>query len=219
MDNKIKLQIALDMLDMKEAMNVLASTSDFVDIIEIGTPFLKYQGINALRLLRKKFPDKEIFVDTKTMDVGKYEADFCFAEGADMVSILGAADDETIYSGIESAKENGKKIMVDLIGVKTFFDRAKFLEKLDLDYIGIHSGIDQQKMGKSPLEDLKLLSSVIKKPLSVAGGIGLNNINAIVMQKPGIVVIGGAITQAKNPGEIARLIWGSINEREQKYAV
>ncbi len=203
MKNTTKLQLALDMLDIDEAIDVLGRTGEYIDIIEIGTPFLKYQGIGALKTIRKQYPNKMVFVDTKTMDVGKYEADFCFAEGADMVSVLAVADDETIYSALESARNNRKMVIVDLIGTKNILERARFLDGLGVDYLGVHSGIDQQNKGKTPLEELRLLSSEVGTPLSVAGGIDLGSIDGILQEKPEIVVVGGAITQADDPGAVA----------------
>jgi 3-hexulose-6-phosphate synthase len=214
MKTKIKFQLALDMLDMNEAINILNQTSDYIDIIEIGTPFLKYQGINAVRTLRKKYPEKIIFADTKTMDTGKYEADFCFAEGADMVSVLGVADDETVYSAIESTQQHQKYLLVDLIGTTRVLERATFLDTLAISYIGIHSGIDQQKKGKTPLGDLQILASTIKKPLSVAGGIDLKSIGKILEQRPEIIVVGGAITQAENPALVAKKMRRLIDENK-----
>jgi 3-keto-L-gulonate-6-phosphate decarboxylase len=47
-------------------------------------------------------------VDLKTMDVGEYESDFCFEAGADIVTVLGIADIDTIKGSIKSAKKHKK---------------------------------------------------------------------------------------------------------------
>lgn len=206
-----KLQLALDMLGQRQVLAILEKTAEYVDIIEIGTPLLKYQGISILRSIRQQYPDKTLFVDTKTMDVGQYEADFCFGAGADMVSVLGVADDNTIRGAFASARAHSRKVMVDLIGVPHVAERARLLDTLGVDYLGIHSGIDQQQRGKTPLQALREVSACVHTPLSVAGGISPATLPELLRYRPAIVVIGGAITQAQQPGAIAQAIREILN--------
>lgn len=199
----MQLQLALDMLTTEEAINIAVATEAAVDIIEIGTPLLKHEGVGVLRAMRERFPDKQILVDLKTMDVGKYEADFSFENGADIVTVLGVADDATIQGAISSARSHGKKVLVDLINVTDKVDRARQSLEWGADYIGIHSGIDQQSRGETPLNDLRMLSESLSVPIAVAGGIGMDIIDQIVDSRPQVVVVGGAITQAADPGSEA----------------
>ncbi|HHD77179.1 MAG TPA: 3-hexulose-6-phosphate synthase [Campylobacteraceae bacterium] len=212
----MKLQLALDVLTTDEAMKLAEATKDSIDIIEIGTPLIKHEGIGLVKKMRKAFPDKEILVDLKTMDVGEYEADFCFDAGADIVTVLGVADSGTIEGAIKSAKKHGKKVMVDLINVKNKVKRAKKAKKLGADYVGIHSGIDQQNRGHSPLEDLKEVSKKVNIPIVVAGGINQETIADIIKHKPAVVVVGGAITGSKNPAKAARKLKESMTKRKKK---
>ena len=43
------------------------------------------------------------------MDAGEFEADKCFEAGADIVTVLGVSNDETIEGCVRSAKKYGKK--------------------------------------------------------------------------------------------------------------
>ncbi len=212
----IKLQLALDVLTTDEAMKLAEATKDSIDIIEIGTPLIKHEGIGLVKKIRKAFPDKEILVDLKTMDVGEYEADFCFDAGADIITVLGVADKGTIEGAIKSARKHSKKAMVDLINVKNKVKRAKKAKKLGADYVGIHSGIDQQNRGQSPLKDLKEVSRKVDIPIMVAGGINKENLSKIIKQKPAVIVVGGAITGSKNPAKAAREIKKRIAGHKKK---
>lgn len=208
----MQLQLALDMLTTEEAINAAVATEANVDIIEIGTPLLKHEGLGVLRAMRERFPDKQILVDLKTMDVGKYEADFSFENGADIITVLGVADDATIQGAILSARNHGKKVLVDLINVTDKVERARQSLEWGADYVGVHSGIDQQNRGESPLNDLQKLSESLSAPIAVAGGIGMDNIDQIVSSQPEIVVIGGAITQAEDPGHVAMALKERMKE-------
>jgi 3-hexulose-6-phosphate synthase len=202
----MKLQLALDVLEMEKAISLASMTRNYVDIIEIGTPLIKHEGIGVVKALKRLFPEKEILVDTKTMDVGEYEADFCFNAGADIVTVLGVADLETIKGSIKSARKHNGKVMVDLINVHDKCGRAREVEEAGADFIGIHSGIDQQNNGHTPLMDLATISGKVNIPVFVAGGINLKTVDSIVEKKPRVVVVGGAITSAENPEESARMI-------------
>lgn len=202
----MKLQLALDVLETDKAVYITQMTRDYVDIIEIGTPLLKHEGINVIKMLKQHFPEKEILVDTKTMDVGEYESDFCFEAGADIVTVLGVADLETIKGAVKSAGKHNGKVMVDLINVDKKCTRAKEVEDAGVHYVGIHSGIDQQNNGHSPLQDLGDIAGKTDIPVFVAGGINLDTVDSIVEKRPAVVVVGGAITSSDNPGEAARRI-------------
>jgi len=215
MEDRMKLQLALDVLNSEEAIDLAMQTREYIDIIEIGTPLIKHEGITLVKKMRELFPDKEILVDLKTMDVGAYEADFCFDAGADIVTVLGVADIDTVLGSIKSANTYNKKVMVDFINVTDKVNLAQQVQELGAHYVGIHSGIDQQNKGESPLSDFREVSQQVDMPFVVAGGINLNNIDAIAQEGPSVIVVGGAITGAPNPREAAQ----SIHTKLQGYRV
>jgi len=66
------LQVALDFLDLERAIQVAKeAVAGGVDWIEAGTPLIKSEGLNAVRELRRHFPNHVIVADMKTMDAGK----------------------------------------------------------------------------------------------------------------------------------------------------
>jgi len=75
------------------------------------------------------------------------------------------------------------------------------LAALGVDYIGIHTGSDDQAHGANPLADLAALSQAISTPLVVAGGISSKTIGAVLAYKPAIAIVGSAVTQASNPAQ------------------
>ena len=210
----MKLQLALDMLSTKEAIDLVKQTEEYIDIIEIGTPLIKHEGIELIKKMKRTFPKKILLVDFKTMDVGEYESDFCFEAGADIVTVLGVADIDTIKGSIKSAKKNKRKLLVDLINVENKLARAKEISNEGDVYLGIHTGIDQQNRGESPLKHLKELS-VLNRLLFVAGGINLDNIDEIIAQNPYTIIVGSAISSSQNPNLVAKTIKSKIDEGNQ----
>jgi 3-hexulose-6-phosphate synthase len=200
----MKLQIALD-CNLKKALKICDEIKEFIDIIEIGTPLLKEEGLKSLKKF-KKFR-KILMADLKTMDVGFLEAELAFKYGADIISVCGAADKITIKEAVRAGKKFRKKVLVDLIGIKNPESRLKEISEIPFDYIGVHTGIDSQKKGENPLKNLRKISRIKKKKgIGVAGGINLENIKKIVRENPEIIIVGSAITQSKKPKKDAKLI-------------
>jgi len=193
----MKLQVALDFTNMKDALRVCRKVYKYVDIIELGTPLIKAEGLGIVKKF-KKFR-KPIVADLKTMDTGFLEAEMAFKAGADISTVSGTADLATIEGVLKAARKYKKKIYVDTIGVKDI----KRILKLKPHYLEVHTSIDSQNKGKSVIDSLRKLKG-LKTKLAVAGGIGLKNISAVKEYNPGVVVVGGAITKAKNPREVAR---------------
>ena len=201
------VQLALDSLDYEQTLELARQAAPYVDILEIGTPCIKHNGIDIVKALRAQYPDKLIFADLKTMDAGHYEAEPFYKAGADICTVLGTADLGTIKGVIDAANAHGKQAQVDLINVTDKAKRAAETAKLGAHIIGIHTGIDQQLAGQTPFADLQALVALgLNVKVSVAGGIKQSTVQQVVKSGPSIVVVGGAITGAASPAESARQI-------------
>lgn len=207
------LQVALDVLEAERAIQIAKEAIDGgADWIEAGTPLIKSEGMDAVRKLKAAFPDKVILADMKTVDTGAIEVEMAAKAGADIVILLGSADDSTIQDAIRSARKYGVKIMADLISAGSIAKRAKELAELGIDYINIHVGIDQQMMGEAPLTILKSLK--INVPVAVAGGLDAKSSAAAVLSGASIIIVGGNIVRSSNVTESARAIRESIDNPE-----
>lgn len=201
----MKLQIALDTLTIEECISLLDETKDHVDVIEVGTPFIIEEGMRPVREFKKRYPQLEVLADTKIMDAGELEADYAFRAGADIVTVLGASNDETVLGAVKAAKKHGGKIMIDMIAVKNLEERTKELDAMGVDYICVHTAFDVQSTGKNPLDELTVVNKVIKHAKSaVAGGVKLATIDAIVEEGAEIIVVGGAISNAEDRPAMAK---------------
>jgi len=207
------IQVALDSLDYEQTLALARQAAPYVDIIEIGTPCLKVNGLDIVKAIKVQHPDKLLFADLKTMDAGFYEAEPFFKAGADITTVLGTADMGTIKGVVEVANKYGKQAQVDLINVKDKAKVAAEAAKLGAHIIGIHTGIDQQLAGHTPFSDLKALVGLgLNVKVSVAGGIKQSTVQEVVHSGPSIIVVGGAITGSKGPEVAAREIRDLVNE-------
>ena len=200
------------MLNLDRALSIAKeAVSGGVEWIEAGTPLIKSEGMEAIRELKRTFPDKKIIADMKTMDTGDFETEMASKAGADIISILGASDDSTIKEAIKAAKKYNSEIMIDLINVKDKVGRAAEVQKMGAKYVCIHVGIDQQMKGENPLQDIKDVKDAVNITIATAGGLNSENAPEVVNAGADIVIVGGAITKAANLLEATQRIRKSID--------
>ena len=202
---KAILQLALDFVDLKRAVkSAEAGVRGGVDWLEVGTPLIKSEGLQAVRELRRLFPETTVVADMKIMDTGRVEVETAAKAGANVVDVLGAASDATIRECIHAGKNYGAKIVVDMIAVKDVLSRAKAVEEFGADYVSVHCAVDEQMEGKDPFETLRQVSQALTIPVAVAGGINSETAARAIDAGASIVIVGGAITKALDPEHAAR---------------
>lgn len=208
----MKLQLAIDELTLTEALEVLKDIHPYIDIVEVGTPFLIDAGREAVRQIKATYPQLEVLCDAKIMDAGAYEAQLAYDAGADYVTVLGITDDLTIKGCVEQAQKQVRQVMVDLICVENFAERVPIIEAFGVDIIAVHTGADQQQAGRTPLEDLKELKQYAKAvQVAVAGGINAETIGDYVALDPDIVIVGSGILKADDPVAAAKEMKAALN--------
>ncbi|MEI2326663.1 3-hexulose-6-phosphate synthase [Priestia megaterium] len=200
----MELQLALDLVNISEAKEVVQEVQEYIDIVEIGTPVVINEGLKAVKEIKKAFPSLKVLADLKIMDAGAYEVMKASEAGASIITILGATDDSTIKGAVEEAKKQGTQILVDMINVKNLEQRAKEVDALGVDYICVHTGYDLQAEGETPFEQLQTIKRVVKNAkTAVAGGIKLNTLPEVVQSQPDLVIVGGGITSEKDKRNVA----------------
>ncbi len=201
------LQIALDLTDLFKALELALKTAESTmcrDVwIEAGTPLIKKWGSLAVEALRKT-TGCFIVADTKTMDTGGLEAEIMFKAGANAVTVLGLADDSTITEALDTARKYNGVLIVDLINHPKPYDRSLALDRMGVDVILYHVGIDVQRRRNMTINDLideikSIHREVRNAKIAVAGGIKHGGAKPLVEAGAEIVVVGGAITRASDP--------------------
>jgi 3-hexulose-6-phosphate synthase len=198
-------QMALDSLDFDATMALAETVAPHVDILEIGTPCIKHNGVPLLKALRAKFPDNKILVDLKTMDAGEYEAEPFYAAGGDICTVLGAAGIATIKGVIAAAKKHGGECQVDMINVNDKAAFAKECVAAGAQIIGVHTGLDAQAAGHTPFADLADIAAAVgdSAKISVAGGVKADTAQQVKDAGASIIVAGAAIYGAADPAAAA----------------
>ena len=191
------LQVALDFINLRRAVNVAKEAVDAgAEWLEAGTPLIKSEGLNSVRVLREEFPSTTIVADMKTMDAGRMETEIAAKAGADVAIVMGEASDVTIKECINAGRNYGIKIGVDFLATIDCVDRAVKVEKWGADFVVVHTAIDDQMLGRYPFERLSKICSKVSIPVAVAGGINSETVVDAINAGAKIIVVGGAICKA-----------------------
>jgi 3-hexulose-6-phosphate synthase/6-phospho-3-hexuloisomerase len=167
--------------------------------------------MDAVREMKKALPGVKIVADMKTVDTGAMEVEMAAKAGADVVALLASSDNSTVEDALRAARKYGVQIMMDLLTTPDPVKRSKELEKLGVDYICVHAGIDQQMTGR---DDIGLLEQILKEvnlPVAAAGGIDADSGADAVSGGAAIVIVGGNIVRSADVTGSARKIREAID--------
>ena len=197
------IQVALDFIRLEDALQFIAKVRDLdVDIYEVGTPLVKSEGVRAVSLI-KSLTNSLVLADTKTADTGALEVEMAYRAGADAVTVLASADDETIKSALKRASELGIDVVVDTVGSKDCASSISRSASLGAKIVNIHVGIDAQRRGLTVLDILRSLSILLKglKGIYISASGGIRPQDVLTLRELGVsvIVMGSAITKASNP--------------------
>src|SRR5262245_50955867 len=164
---RFSFQISVDVGTLDLGLTVAsAALAAGVDIVEMGTPLLKTQGVsNVVPAFRKRFPDALLLADMKTMDGGAGEArnvyagggnivDFLALAGADTAKSICAVRDEFRRAGPELPRLVFSDIMVPHQGpASQACEVALRMVEAGVDAVGVHLQSDARRAHPKLIED------------------------------------------------------------------
>lgn len=237
---RLSFQISVDVGTLDLGLNVAnAAVAGGVDIIEMGTPLLKTQGVaNVVPAFRKRFPSALLLADMKTMDGGGGEARSVFAGGGNIVDFLALAGVDTAKSicavrdefrraaGSELPRLVFSDILVPHQGpARQAGEVALRMVEAGVDAVGIHLQSDARRANPKLIED-DYLSEVARAvfervgktvPVQVVGGLTIPQARSLAKAGLRAFVISGNMGLADSnarynlpPAEIQRLVAGFI---------
>jgi bifunctional enzyme Fae/Hps len=198
------LEVALDIPDWRrvEAIIKALPRSDVI-LLEAGTPLIKRYGVEVIQKIHSLRPESVVIADMKTLDVGNVEARMAADATADVVGFSGLAPIKTIEKFIEECKKVGVLSLMDTLNMQNPVDVLRKL-KVKPDIVEIHRAIDVEDEAYA-WGNIKEIREVCGEVLiAVAGGIRLNTVEAALRAGADIIVVGRAITGAKDVTGAAR---------------
>ncbi|MBL8211301.1 MAG: orotidine 5'-phosphate decarboxylase [Bryobacterales bacterium] len=228
-------QISVDVSTLDLGLSVAtAALAAGVDILEMGTPLLKTQGVaNVVPAFRQRFPNALLLADMKTMDGGGGEARAVYAAGGNIVDFLAlsgvdtaksicAVRDEFRRAGSELPRLVFADIMIPQQSpAKVAVEVALRMVEAGVDAVGIHLQSDARRANPKLLQDNYLgdvARAVFERigktvPVQVVGGLAIAQARSLAQAGLRAFVISGNMGLPDSnsrynlpPAEIQRLI-------------
>jgi bifunctional enzyme Fae/Hps len=182
------LQIAFnyDARLVKQILPTITGSSRI--LIEAGTPYLKREGMNGIRLIRRYWQG-HVVADIKTVDGAVSEVDMVHSAGASAATVLGNSPTETLDLFIKRCARLGMLSMIDMLGVT---DPLKVMMRLvnPPDVMVLHKGRDEETT-RGKLIQFRHVNRVRSKfdvLISAAGGVGIKEARSAIFNGANIVV-------------------------------
>ncbi len=194
------LEVALDIPDWRRVEGIVRALpkSDAI-IIEAGTPLIKRYGVEVVQKIHQLRPETVVLADLKTLDTGNLEARMAGDATADVIAFSGLAPVKTMEKFIEECKKVGALSLMDTLNVQ---DPVAVLEKLTEkpNVVELHRAIDMEQAQESAWGDIDEIRRVCGNNVlvAVAGGIRVNKVETALEAGADILVVGRAITAAKD---------------------
>jgi 3-keto-L-gulonate-6-phosphate decarboxylase len=192
---RFMFQISVDVATIDLGLAVAsAALAGGVNIVEMGTPLLKNQGVsNVVPAFRRKFPEALLLADMKTMDGGAFEAravytgggniiDFLALAGVDTAKAICGVRDEFRRAGAELPRLVFADVMVPHQGpAAQAAEVALRMLEAGVDGVGIHLQADARRANQK-LIDTDYLSEIARAvfervgksaPVQVVGGLSI----------------------------------------------
>jgi 3-hexulose-6-phosphate synthase len=200
----MRLQLALDVATLDEALVLSGAAAEYVDILELGSTLIKNEGTAAISAIKASHPGKSVLADMKTAEAGGLEAGLAFAAGADLVTVLDGAGDDTIREAVAVARSHGKGVVADMITARDLVARAREVVRMGAEFCEIHAGLDGEAPHAWSIRAVIEAGRQSEVPFSVAGGVDLESIGDVARSGAVVAVLGAAVAGAPDPRAAAR---------------
>ncbi|HYA21850.1 MAG TPA: orotidine 5'-phosphate decarboxylase / HUMPS family protein [Thermoproteota archaeon] len=200
---KHRLQVALDMPNLSQALRICRALPVPGVILEVGTPLLKARGTAATRAIKKESRGRMVIADMKTMDAAELEVKIAKEGGADGVTASTLAPQATLDKFGSACRALGMICVVDLLGYSGHSEELSRLPH-EVDILVCHSGIDQGLDPATLRPRVQELRRVFAdKIIAVAGGVTLETAGVLLGSGADILIVGRHITSSSNPRQRA----------------
>lgn len=213
---KPRLQMALDVTTLPEALRPLNRAIDQIDVIECGTVLIIAEGLRAVQEIRALYPDKPILADIRIAEAGKILSQMAFEAGATLVSVVAGASMNTVRQVVAVANDYGGEVQVELADEWYDADKAREWARIGVKHVIVKRSRDREAAGDLSWgsEDIARVDELAAMGLTVTitGGIKVKDLDTFAGHPVGIVIAGRSVVGAQDPRQAATELQDKLRE-------
>lgn len=201
------MQLALDNDDLTSSLDTAQKSQSQVDVMEVGTILAVENGMNAVRIMKSLFPDHIVLSDIRIVKAGGKLARLAFKSGADWVTVISDASNETIEAVVNEAKlYKNKDVQIEIN--ETFTDeQAEYWLSLGITQLIYHRSNEvveeEEKWSPEIIDKLKGLATKGFR-LSITGGLSVEEIQLFKNIPVYCFIAGRKIANSADPYQAAK---------------
>lgn len=214
MDVKNDIILAMDLMDLLNAYEVVEKVSNYIDTIKIGYPLTLAEGLKSIKVFKENF-DFKVICDYKVADIPETNSkitDLTFKAGADAIISHGFVGEDSVKACVDTANNyNGDVFLLTEMshpGAKMFIqDLANDIAKM-----GVDMGIKNYVAPSTRIERLSDIRNIVgNDSFIISPGVGTQGGNPKdTLQYADALIIGRSIYESNDPEEAIVNIIDSI---------
>ena len=175
MEVKNNIILALDVLNMEEALSIVDNVSKYINTIKIGYPLVLSQGPESITFIKENF-DCKVIADFKVADIPETNekiANMTFEAGADAIIVHGFVGEDSVKACMDSAKIYDKEVF--LLTEMSHPGASMFLQPHaeEIAEMGVKMGITNYVGPSTKLDRLEIIRNIIgKESFLISPGVG-----------------------------------------------
>jgi orotidine-5'-phosphate decarboxylase len=206
--------LALDVLNMDDAIGIVEKVSDYINTIKIGYPLVLSEGLESIAFIKENFNCK-IIADFKVADIPETNekiANLTFETGADALIVHGFVGEDSVKACMDSARIYRKQIF--LLTEMSHPGASMFIRKHteEIAEMGVKLGINKYVGPSTKLDRLEKIRNIIgKKSFLISPGVGVQGGDPKETLKfADALIVGRSIYLAHDPEEAVKDIINRI---------
>lgn len=206
MDVKNNIILAMDLMDLLDAYEVVEAISNDIDTIKLGYPLTLAEGFKSIQVFKENFNFK-VICDYKVADIPETNSkitDLTFDAGADAIITHGFVGRDSVEACVDVADSYGGEVF--LLTEMSHPGAKMFLQKVadDIAMMGVDMGIKNYVAPSTRLDRLSDIRNIVgNESFVISPGVGTQGGNPKdTLNYADALIIGRSIYESDNP-EIA----------------
>ncbi|MBN2267567.1 MAG: orotidine 5'-phosphate decarboxylase [Candidatus Babeliaceae bacterium] len=199
----MKLFFSFNHNTIEEALKVAQQTEQWCDAFRIGPVLIFHYGIEIIAEFRKQFPQKMIIAESRIIDHEEEIVSLAARAGSDWISVLADAPQSIIRAACVTAHAARTKVIINLPGANSFGQLVLEAASMGADAL-VFNFVPNCESSDTFFDRWEMVRGNTKLPVYIATAINRDNIQTLLKLEPSGIIVGGAVTEAKNPEQEAQ---------------
>lgn len=203
MDIKNDIILAMDLMDLLDAYEVVESITNDIDTIKIGYPLTLAEGLKSIQVFKENF-DFKVICDYKVADIPDTNSkitELTFAAGADAIITHGFVGRDSVEACLDVANNYGREIF--LLTEMSHSGAKMFIQPFadDIAEMGVDMGIKNYVAPSTRLDRLSDIRNIVgNDSFIISPGVGTQGGNPKdTLKYADALIIGRSIYESDNP--------------------